>query len=638
MILQDDQGALKRGDLGVAPFTVRKLLIAMLFLLVTQVVYWIALGVFENAARPGQTALDTEVALYLTDDGLIREDDTPIIVELSRDPAYIFEDPDTEQIGVFAVDFEHGGTDGDLGLFMGFRHLVSEVRLNGEIVRAQTPEDKWGVLMGWHPAVYVLPAELLQVGENQLLIRGSDGFIKVLPPFFIDDVAEITAAYGWANLVSFDLVIAATAVMVLVALLCLLTNWPIEDVSRIRALSMLLGVWTLKNLTYLGFDPFGAWFQSLALNYAVAYALPLAFVLFAMEWTQMFRKQKRIIFTLYGALLTFPVLLIIAPDRGVSRLAWNLEMGLSICAMAVVIALFSARVARVGRSELIQSSLFILCASAILSDALDERFYLVFPFTENLYLNYYVHPAAGLCLGLGICAILAAQATQARMAALTVNETLSRELRLREEEIRSHEKERAVAEERRRIMRDMHDGLGSRLTFLRALATSNAPPVDEIAHGLGEGLEEMRLIVDSLDTAGHHLNVALGAFRDRIEPRLKSAGIELSWCVKDCSHGHNLNAERILHVYRILQEACTNTVRHGNATRVEIGTNTTSEGITIFVADDGQGMPTDSKKLGHGLINMAERAAAIGGDLSVGKSALGGVEIKIQLGTPTTPE
>ena len=84
-------------------------------------------------------------------------------------------------------------------------------------------------------------------------------------------------------------------------------------------------------------------------------------------------------------------------------------------------------------------------------------------------------------------------------------------------------------------------------------------------------------------------------------------------------------------VYRLVQEALTNVVKHARAARVEIAVAETSEHVEITVSDDGVGFDPEASAAGFGLIGMRERASLMEGRLSVESRAGGGTTISCRL-------
>ena len=185
------------------------------------------------------------------------------------------------------------------------------------------------------------------------------------------------------------------------------------------------------------------------------------------------------------------------------------------------------------------------------------------------------------------------------------------------------ERQSAIVEERQRIMRDMHDGLGAQLISTLSLVEHGDLAKEQLAAVLRECLDDLRLTIDSLESTENDLLTVLGNFRYRLEPRLKSSGIQLDWQVKDLPKLACLTPQNVLHVLRILQEAFTNILKHArdNTVKVETGVAGMTGKVYVSVSDNGIGLSNEHP--GHGLANMRRRAQAIGGTLDIASAATG---------------
>ncbi len=178
-------------------------------------------------------------------------------------------------------------------------------------------------------------------------------------------------------------------------------------------------------------------------------------------------------------------------------------------------------------------------------------------------------------------------------------------------------READMAEERRRLMADMHDGVGASLISTLSLVESGEASREQVAAALRECIDDLRLAIDSLEPADGDLAPVLGGLRYRLEPRLKAAGITLDWQVRDLPALSCLTPQNVLHVLRILQEAFTNVLKHARAKHIRVATAVDSDRVAIEVSDDGRGFDGAPSGHGRGLDNMRQRAKAIGGDLRI---------------------
>lgn len=177
-------------------------------------------------------------------------------------------------------------------------------------------------------------------------------------------------------------------------------------------------------------------------------------------------------------------------------------------------------------------------------------------------------------------------------------------------------------EDRRRIRRDLHDGLGPALggVALRLQAAGNAIDVDPArARDLvalartevGEALDDVRRLVHdlrppALDDLGLEAAVRQQAERVRAE-------VEVTVVAEDLA---GLPAAVEVAAYRIVSEALTNVVRHAAATRADVRLEAGASALTVTVTDDGRGIAEDVTA-GVGLLSLRERAEELGGRCEV---------------------
>ncbi|MGA9859378.1 MAG: histidine kinase [Solirubrobacteraceae bacterium] len=189
----------------------------------------------------------------------------------------------------------------------------------------------------------------------------------------------------------------------------------------------------------------------------------------------------------------------------------------------------------------------------------------------------------------------------------------------------------AVAEERVRIARELHDVVAHNVSLMvvqaQALAATGGEDAPTTLHRVAdlgrEALSEMHRMLGLLRVQNGdapELEPQPGV-RDlpRLIERTREAGLETSLDV--CGPTRELPAAVDLSVYRIVQEALTNVVRHASATRAAVTLTYAPTALEVTVRDDGVARtdadPTPSG--GHGLVGMRERVALFGGDLEAGR-------------------
>jgi signal transduction histidine kinase len=242
----------------------------------------------------------------------------------------------------------------------------------------------------------------------------------------------------------------------------------------------------------------------------------------------------------------------------------------------------------------------------------------------------YLMPYSVLLFSVVVGAVLVDAFAKARARQEQINRELDERLAARERELNAThqqvlqlERERTATGERQRILRDIHDGLGSQLVSSIRLVERGELAPSAVADVLRECVDDLRLAIDSLKPAGDDLLAVLGNFRYRMEPRLAHAGIRLEWHVDPEAASPGLNSEQVLHTLRIVQEAVANALKHAKPSRIAL-TFTQREGAwSLSVGDDGHGFLNEPAPTGDGLANMKARARRAHVQLAVESSGKG---------------
>ena len=192
----------------------------------------------------------------------------------------------------------------------------------------------------------------------------------------------------------------------------------------------------------------------------------------------------------------------------------------------------------------------------------------------------------------------------------------------------------AVADERDRLMQEMHDGIGSNLITALAVARQQNHP-QSTQKTLERALTDLKITVDSLEPIEGDFVALIGNLRHRLAGNLRDAGIDCKWEVEECAPLPWLDATNALHVLRIYNEAIGNVLAHSNATEMRIGCAETEHegipGISAYVADNGIGFDTRLETPGKGLSNLRARANSLHGVLSCVSSPNNGTVISLWL-------
>jgi len=196
------------------------------------------------------------------------------------------------------------------------------------------------------------------------------------------------------------------------------------------------------------------------------------------------------------------------------------------------------------------------------------------------------------------------------------------ELEQKYKHIYFQEKEALLNEERERILGELHDGVGGQLVAMLAMLENRIASTEELKDSVRAALDDLRLMIDSLDSIEGDVPVVLGMFRSRIEPRLTAQNITFDWQVTDLPPVPNFGSHEVLQILRILQEAITNVLKHANADVITVKTDFKpgeSNGgcISIEVRDNGKGFAGDRSARGYGIESMNRRARELGGSVAI---------------------
>jgi signal transduction histidine kinase len=169
---------------------------------------------------------------------------------------------------------------------------------------------------------------------------------------------------------------------------------------------------------------------------------------------------------------------------------------------------------------------------------------------------------------------------------------------------------------------ELHDGVGGQLVAMLAMMENRSSNTEEIKDAVRAALDDLRLMIDSLDSIEGDIPVVLGMFRSRIEPRLAAQNIRFDWRVTDLPSVPDIGPHQVLQILRILQESVTNIIKHADADVVTVKTDYTPGDIgtgiiSIEVKDNGKGLGSKPSTSGHGMETMSRRAQELGGSVAM---------------------
>ncbi|MBX7115199.1 MAG: sensor histidine kinase [Myxococcaceae bacterium] len=202
-------------------------------------------------------------------------------------------------------------------------------------------------------------------------------------------------------------------------------------------------------------------------------------------------------------------------------------------------------------------------------------------------------------------------------------------------ELQSDLKELAVVEERNRLAREIHDGLGASLSsliiqseYLTQLTKDPAllKEIGELKTSAEESIEELRrnlrMMREDFDL-GSGLEDYVKTFRDRTQVKV---------VYERAGYADQVPPETQLTFFRVLQESLSNAARHAASTQIVVKLSLSPKVITLSVKDDGKGFDPQAKNPGHyGLINLRERALKVQGEVIIDSKPGAGTHITFQV-------
>lgn len=335
------------------------------------------------------------------------------------------------------------------------------------------------------------------------------------------------------------------------------------------------------------------------------------------------------------SLLTLPPLSVLAPVADLAPLAYLLQ--LLVMVVVTVVALWAAR--RSGnRAALLMAGWNVTNIPVGVHDWMLQNMLIS---VESLYLL----PYTGMGLFVLFMGVVfqryVGAVTEAEQARLQLQQRLSereQELSLSYQKLRSAEQVQMLAQERQRLMQDMHDGLGSSLMSALHAVESGQMSEADVAQVLRECIDDMKLAIDSLEPVQTDLLLLLATLRFRLAPRLQGSGLTLDWAVDDVPSLEWLEPRSALHILRIFQEVLTNIIKHAKASRITVRTAHDGARVTVTVEDDGVGFEpsaaagsTTTPPRGKGLGNLLRRAAQLQAQARWERMPAGGTRFSLVL-------
>lgn len=219
------------------------------------------------------------------------------------------------------------------------------------------------------------------------------------------------------------------------------------------------------------------------------------------------------------------------------------------------------------------------------------------------------------------------------------NRQLKQESELKEAKAKIQTQHR-LQEQRLRISRDLHDNIGSQLTFLIS-SLDNLKYAKNVSNEVAnEKMESLSSFTRS--TIGELRDTIWAMNKDRISiqdlnerltsyiSQAQNSGVEINLNQAEIVDGNpTFNSVNGMHVFRIIQEAINNAIKYSSSTQIDVTLESDATQLQVTVTDHGKGFIVENAIAGNGLRNMKERAAQLGGNLKIDGSSNQGTTITL---------
>lgn len=202
--------------------------------------------------------------------------------------------------------------------------------------------------------------------------------------------------------------------------------------------------------------------------------------------------------------------------------------------------------------------------------------------------------------------------------------------------IKNAEMERSLTEEKLRISRELHDNIGSQLTFIissldniiyKNSISESKNSINAVKDFGRNALADLRNTIWAMKQQNgtfETLLLKVNELISKLNESLSSLTIEI---LNDVKMDFRLSSIQMLNLYRVIQEAIQNAIKHSSATTIKINFSNDDSKFILVIADNGKGFNVNERYFGNGINNMKRRCSEIGGDFYI-ESNKSGTRIK----------
>lgn len=523
----------------------------------------------------------------------------------------------------------------DISIFTENNREQISVSINGISIFRNYADDRYSML-GWnHPYLIPLSSSLLKPGANEIVIHAESGRNHSLGigTIAVGSHNALGAHYESQYFFRIDAPKTLNWIMLLLSVFIFIMWLGRRQEMELLWLSLTGVFWFVRNYHFFAetvpIEPL--LFQQIS-YYSIYFAVAVTLA-FCAEFLKL-RHRRLLIITMLGigVLLSLSRLVLTATNR--TDMASSL-LTIALFGSFLLILAHHAWKSRSSESWL----LLILLSIASLTGVHDiGRIPNIDWWTGA---GFHFQPYIGFFLFLVFMLSLARRFLSALSLVEETNLHLERSVKEATDALaasqqaqRQMEVERALETERERLMREMHDGIGSSLVTALAVARQRKDPASTIKT-LQRAISDLKITVDSLAPIEGDVVTLLANLRHRMEQELAQAGITSIWQVQDCVPLDWMDAGHSLHLLRLLQEALSNVLQHADASSITLSCKSSllhsKPGLLISIIDDGIGFnPADSNG-SKGLVFMHQRAAILNGTLTIKNADSGGTSVNLWL-------
>jgi signal transduction histidine kinase len=529
------------------------------------------------------------------------------------------------------VRFDRGALgDGPMAIYTQDNREQLLIYVNGSDIfrNFSHPDD---ILQSWYRPYHIpIPESALRDGTNDIIFRVGSDYTVGVGKIAIGPSSGLRSHYNWMHFARITGVIIANCMMLLLGAAALLMWLVRRREVELLYLALSAALWITTNYHFFAeHTPVAPdLFASITL-YSLCFAIAASGG-FCLSFLGL-PKHRTMVFALFGF------------GFAICSLHWLFDLSdvlVYLVAFALALTTSTAALLDLRRHYSLEHWLLALLMTSFTIACIHDVGRVGNVWWQGM--DFYVQPYVGFIFCFAFLISFGRRALGAFVALANVNQTLEaridevkEDLASSENKRRALEVDRAIVTERERLMREMHDGIGSNLVTALAIAEKQQQPAITIKT-LKRAISDLKITVDSLEPVKGDIVALIGNLRHRMASDLKAAGLISKWEAGECKQLPWLDATNALHVLRIFQEAISNVIAHSGGSIVRIGCREEKRngvpGVAAYVADNGTGFDlTQTNGAGKGISNMRVRAESLHGQFTSAPETGGGTRMALWL-------